>query len=377
MAVVRFEKVVSALPETLTPNTLYMVRVGDGFDLYVSDITGAVPHALNSGGGGGSGGMAYASGTTAERPVAPSVSTLYYNTSIVGLELYYPEIATWEMISTFAQQVDTTSDSGQVAFTAPGTHTWICPANVYQVCGVAIGGGGGGAQDFSGAGGGGGGGLGWRNAIPVVPGQSYTIQVGGGGISSNTPGSEINGGDSFFINLTTVAGLGGESANSNDVTRAGGGFYHGGQGGGGQGGSSPPHGANDYCSGGGGAGGYSGSGGNGASAFGQGLDGTGGAGAGGSGSYSTSRAAGSGGGVGIMGEGASGLSTGTQTSGYGYPGGGGSGGETPEFHGSGGVYGGGGGGSDSGSFTKVGGPGAVRLIWGPNRAFPSTNTGDV
>ncbi len=53
MAVVRFEKVVSALPGTLTPNTLYMVRVGDGFDVYVSDSTGAVAHALNSGGGGG------------------------------------------------------------------------------------------------------------------------------------------------------------------------------------------------------------------------------------------------------------------------------------------------------------------------------------
>jgi hypothetical protein len=53
MAVVRFEKVVSTLPETLTPDTLYMVRVGAGFDFYVSDSTGAVAHALNATGGGG------------------------------------------------------------------------------------------------------------------------------------------------------------------------------------------------------------------------------------------------------------------------------------------------------------------------------------
>jgi hypothetical protein len=41
----------------------------------------------------------------------------------------------------------------------------------------------------------------------------------------------------------------------------------------------------------------------------------------------------------------------------------------------GGSYGGG-----SGSYTGafVGGQtGAVRIIWGPNRAFPSTNTGDL
>lgn len=485
MSVFRLAKVVSALPGTLTADTLYLVRAGTGFDFYVSDSTGTVAHALNSAGahthnvselgdvnltaladgeilawdaantqwvnttasgsgphthlkaditdfndadyaaashthtksevtdfptvvpqaeaeagtatteriwtaqrvaqaiaalasgGGGGSGIAYATGTTAERPAAPTVPTLYYNTEIVGLELYYPEISTWEMISTFAQQVDTTSDSGQVAFTAPGTHTWICPANVYQVCGVCVGGGGGGLQTSSGGGGGAGGGLGWRNAISVVPGQSYTVQVGDGGIANATAGNETHGGDSFFISAGTVAGFGGKSATFVDEVRAGGGFFHGGSGGGGQGGNSAVKGSGNYASGGGGAGGYSGSGGQGASAFGKGTNGTGGAAAGGSGSSSTGRAAGSGGGVGLFGEGASGVSTGTQNSGYGYPGGGGSGGVTPAFHDAGGVYGGGGGGSDNTLFIKGGGFGAVRLIWGPGRAFPSTNTGDV
>ena len=44
----RAEKVVANLPATIEPNTLYVVRVGSGFDLYVSDSTGATAHALNS-----------------------------------------------------------------------------------------------------------------------------------------------------------------------------------------------------------------------------------------------------------------------------------------------------------------------------------------
>lgn len=51
MPVMRFEKVVGALPSTLTPNTLYAVRTGAGFDLYASDATGSIAHSLNAGGG--------------------------------------------------------------------------------------------------------------------------------------------------------------------------------------------------------------------------------------------------------------------------------------------------------------------------------------
>ena len=47
MSTIRFAKVVAALPATLAPNTLYMVRVGSGFDLYVSDATGSVAHPIN------------------------------------------------------------------------------------------------------------------------------------------------------------------------------------------------------------------------------------------------------------------------------------------------------------------------------------------
>jgi hypothetical protein len=46
-------KEVAALPAILEPNTLYFVRAGQGFDLYLSDLTGAIAHKVNGGGGGG------------------------------------------------------------------------------------------------------------------------------------------------------------------------------------------------------------------------------------------------------------------------------------------------------------------------------------
>lgn len=43
------QKVVSSLPSVLTPHTLYLVRVGTGFDLYMTDSTGRIAHKLNIG----------------------------------------------------------------------------------------------------------------------------------------------------------------------------------------------------------------------------------------------------------------------------------------------------------------------------------------
>ena len=43
----KFRKVVAALPDPLEPDTLYFVRVGTGFDVYVSDATGSIAHTLN------------------------------------------------------------------------------------------------------------------------------------------------------------------------------------------------------------------------------------------------------------------------------------------------------------------------------------------
>lgn len=53
MAQIKVDKVVVALPSTLEPNTVYAVRVGVGFDLYMSDDTGSIAHPLNSNGSTG------------------------------------------------------------------------------------------------------------------------------------------------------------------------------------------------------------------------------------------------------------------------------------------------------------------------------------
>lgn len=52
----RISKVISALPDPLTADTIYVVRTGDGYALHVTDSTGAVAYTMNDlGGGGGSG----------------------------------------------------------------------------------------------------------------------------------------------------------------------------------------------------------------------------------------------------------------------------------------------------------------------------------
>ena len=256
---------------------------------------------------------------------------------------------------------------GQATFIETGTHSWICPPGVYQVSVVCVGGGGAGNGDNqSGSGGAaGGGGLGWKNGIAVTPGQSYTLEVG----SAATGGSGNDGGDSYFINTTTVKGGGGQGS-TNTQGQPGGNYVGDGGGNGGSGGA----GGSTYEGGGGGAGGYSGQGGNGGFGNGsthpsstsiadrQGQDGSGGGGGGGGygGGYT-------GGGVGILGAGTPGLGAAYQPP-SGVPFGSG----TAGSGGSGTSYGGGGSGAGA-----QGGSGAVRIVWGANRYFPNNNTGNV
>jgi hypothetical protein len=103
-----------------------------------------------------------------------------------------------------------------------------------------------------------GGGMVWVNDIPVVPGTSYTVQVGSAG-----SGTGVAGGDSWFINTnvmvakggqggTRVGGLGGSWTASASFNSKGGGS-------GGTGGQqSWIAGTGDIAGGGGGAGGYTG-----------------------------------------------------------------------------------------------------------------------
>lgn len=223
---------------------------------------------------------------------------------------------------------------GEVTFTTPGTYTWNVPFGVYEVCAVAVGGGasgGGGGNTYSG----GGGALAWRNAIPVTPGQVVTITVGG----ANQPSSVLN----------MIAGGGSSSS---------GGVPSGTYDGGGRGGNGSTNNCGDACNGGGGAGGYTGAGGNGGGPcwFTPGTDGAGGGGGGGASSHGG--VGGYGGGVGLYGIGANGTGGKTTAS-------------EPGQGGSGGTSGGFGAGGPSGYGATQGASGAVRIMWGLDRSFPS------
>lgn len=279
--------------------------------------------------------------------------------------------------------------SGQAAFITPGTFSWLCPGGVTSVSVVCVGGGGGGSGTGAGGSGGGGGGLGYKNAIAVTPGLSYTVVVGVRGTSA-APASTTAGGDSYFISTGTVRGIGGLRSTAALTGGAGGGFVGDGGGTGGGGGSAA---STTQCGGGGGAAGYSGNGGNGGTGTTNNSTGGDGGGAGGGGGGGASDTAGSGGGVGILGAGTSGLA-GAGSTADGRGGFGGSSGTNASqaststaavniysgtVRSNPGLYGGGCGGSENSvtELANAGGTGAVRIIWGSGRSFPSTNTGDL
>lgn len=245
---------------------------------------------------------------------------------------------------------------GQEAFTTPGTYSWTAPAGVTSVCVVCVAGGDGGVYlpnngGFRQVRSGRGGCLVYSNNVSVTPGQTYQVIVGAGGVNGGQGGSSSFGADVVKAArvLADCIGAVKNSGGSGDTASAV------------VGESTALYGA-----GGGGAGGYAGSGGNGgyrnlAAA----TAGTGGGGGGGAGHATQNAKGGNGGGVGIKGQGANGAG-GTGFSGA--NGGAGSGGLGPSY---------GGGGGAGVTSSSNGGGGAVRIIWGPDRAFPSTNTGDL
>lgn len=242
---------------------------------------------------------------------------------------------------------------GQQEFYAAGTanetrHSFVVPPNVRTLHAVLIGAGRAGDAGDTGAqkggSGGSGGDLRWINNLPVIPGETLTIQIGSAFGYAPTRIEAVRGG--VTVNLLTCAAFGASSA-------FGPGPYGGtiGGGNGGMGGGAANTVGNTSGGGGGGAGGYSGGGGRGADGQNGGTSASSGTGGGGGGGNRNQR----GGGVGLFGEGASGAANGGNGSGIG-------------------GYGAGGPGSVGSNF--VGSSGAARLIWGPFRSFPSTKTTD-
>lgn len=265
----------------------------------------------------------------------------------------------------------------QQEFTTIGTHSFVVPDGVTQISAVTVGGGGGGIRSTSGGTGGGGGDLRYSANISVTPGEVLTITVGSGGNNGTSPTA---GGESSIFRDSTrlLSAAGGGAGRAGNTTGTKNGTS---SGTGGNGGTSAATNAST-ASGGGGAGGYSGNGGNaGVTAAGSAGSGGGGGGGGGGGSPSTGVYGGMGGGVGIYGAGSNGSGGTYNISAYGGPGGGGSGGESgdtlPVGTADGGRYGGGGGGlNHTSDYAGNGRQGAVRIIWGTGREYPSTNTAD-
>jgi len=115
------------------------------------------------------------------------------------------------------------------AFTTIGFHTYIVPQSIESIDVLVVAGGGGGGSDNGG--GGGAGGLVFQSNIIVVPGSSYRLNVGSGGIGSTiNVGGGKNGDNSAF---GTIIGIGGGSGGEGEcgVQKA----KSGGSGGGGHG----------------------------------------------------------------------------------------------------------------------------------------------
>jgi hypothetical protein len=302
---------------------------------------------------------------------------------------------------------------GQKVFTSVGTTTWTVPVGVTSITAVCVGGGGGasgGSAASDGGTGGGGGGLSY-GSTSVTPGDILYIRVGAGGTGGRSynydnnfsQGSAGNAGQSSYIKTGSHSG----TALLEGGGGAGGAFGFGASGGSGGtstgtvrvgGGSGGSGGANDgsRSGGGGGAGGYGGNGGNGANGSTtdlSGSSGTGGAAGGGANANDiVTEVYNSGGGVGIgesgtSGSGGSGSSQNT-TLASGRSGSDGisatpSSGNASNQRAVGGLYGGGGGTKRNTSiFANVrdggnGGQGAVRIVWGTTRSYPSTNTSDL
>jgi hypothetical protein len=112
-----------------------------------------------------------------------------------------------------------------IAQTSPQVYntsgTFTVPAGIYQVTVEAWGGGGKGgsclSQNGINVGGGGGGGAFASKSIAVIPGATYTVNVGTGATTT------ANGGDSWFINNTTILAKGGNSTGNNVKTGSNGG----------------------------------------------------------------------------------------------------------------------------------------------------------
>ncbi|MHB1147465.1 MAG: glycine-rich domain-containing protein [Lutibacter sp.] len=128
----------------------------------------------------------------------------------------YPTLKNLVSLFLFLFSITAFSQSPYVDNTPNGTETFIVPLGVTQITVEVWGGGGRGgkAATYKGDYAGGGGGAYSRSVFNVVSGNTYTYNVGEGSVSLNA------GGDSWFINNTTILAKGGNSVPNDGTTGA-------------------------------------------------------------------------------------------------------------------------------------------------------------
>lgn len=355
----------SEAPVWVTSTSLPDASSGAAYSTQLS-ATGATSYALAAGSTLPTGLTLSSTGLLSGTVTVSSTTTYNFTINAIDAELQ-------DSPRTFSLSVQF-AVTGQQTFTTMGSVSWTVPANVTSISAVVVGGGGGGCSSTSGGSGGGGGDLRWMNNISVTPGETLIVAVAPngalGGSEGGTAGGESVVARENWTYIVSAQGGGGGRTSANGGSPGGktgtssqiGGNIGGGNGGG----VGILSTTTSTTSGGGGAGGYSGVGGDQGTGLVSGSSGQGGGGGGGGGAGSGSTG-GNGGGVGLLGQGAGGAG--------GAPGAAGSPGSA---NATGQYYGAGGRGSDGSGFnSSAGQQGAVRIIWGPNRAFPSTNTGDL
>jgi hypothetical protein len=174
-------------------------------------------------GGGIGGGGGDANGTAGYSPVSyfgsgggggGAAESLSTTTCSIG-----GQGADGKVVITYVEDTSDTVDTysvGSVVYTSSAT--WTAPAGVTAVNVEVWGGGGagGGNNDSANDGGGGGGGGAYakKTNISVTPGNGYTVVVGAGGTGvASSAGNP--GGDSYFIDSSTVMAKGGSGGNPN------------------------------------------------------------------------------------------------------------------------------------------------------------------
>lgn len=107
----------------------------------------------------------------------------------------------FELMLTSTMTTINDGPQGQIEWHTPGTYTWIVPDDVYLVNVAALGAGLSGNSNIGSQNirGGTGGGIRWKNNIPVTPGSSITVVVGSGGTNRSGTYNDVlaaNGGGS-------------------------------------------------------------------------------------------------------------------------------------------------------------------------------------